>query len=71
MKIEIIDLVIFGNFVIIGLIVASIFTDISNKRKMVVEGHADRLDRIEVMAADIDLKMGLILDKVKKMGDHE
>ena len=47
MKIEIIDLVIFGNFVIIGLIVASIFTDISNKRKMVVEGHADRLDRIE------------------------
>ena len=71
MKIEIIDLVIFGNFVIIGLIVASIFTDISNKNEVIVEGQVERLERIEVMASDIDVKMSLILEEVKKMEGRE
>ena len=71
MKIELIDLVIFGNFIIIGLIVVSIFTDISNKKEVIVEGQVERLERIEVMASDIDVKMSLILEEVKKMEGRE
>ena len=67
MKLEIIDLVIFGNFIILCVIVGSIFTDISSKNEEVVESQVERLERIEVMASDIDVKMGLILEEVKEL----
>ncbi len=67
MKLEMIDLVIFGNFIILCVIVGSIFTDISSKNEEVVESQVERLERIEVMASDIDLKMGLILEEVKEL----
>ena len=58
------DLVIYGGCLVCGLMIGY---GITSKTDSVDKGISENAKNIEVMAADIELKMGLILEEVKKL----
>ncbi len=71
MDIKLIDFVIFGSCLVVGLMIGDGIGSRVNNVDNSISENAKKIERMEVMAAEIDLKMGLILEKVKKLEDHE
>jgi|3_EtaG_2_1085321.scaffolds.fasta_scaffold35902_4 hypothetical protein len=64
MKEKLMDLVIYGGCLICGLLIGHAIT---SKTDSVDKGISKNAKNIEAMAVDIELKMGLILEEVKKL----
>lgn len=62
----ILKVIICGSCFVVGISFANLL--ISNEK--IEDERSARIERIEEMAADIDLKMGLILEKVKELKDR-
>jgi len=67
MKLDIIDFVIFGSCLVVGLMIGDGIGSRVNNVDNSISENAKKIERMEVMAADIDLKMGLILEEVKEL----
>ena len=71
MKGKIINILTYGSCLLVGLIIGNGIGSSINAVDNTISENTKRIERMSVIAAEIDLKMGLILEKVKKLEDHE
>ena len=70
MKGKMIDVFIYASCILVGLMIGDgIGSRVNNVDKGISE-NTKSIERMQVMAAQIDLKMGLILEKVKKLEER-
>lgn len=70
MKEKFIDIFIYACCLLVGLMIGDGIGSKVNSVDIGMNENAKSIERMHVMAAEIDLKMGLILEKVKELEDR-
>jgi len=67
MKGKMIDILTYGSCLLVGLMIGNGIGSSINTVDNTISENTKNIEHMLVMSADIDLKMGLILDKVKAL----
>ena len=67
MKGKMIDILTYGSCLLVGLIIGNGIGSSINTVDNTISENTKRIESMSVVAAEIDLKMGLILEKVKAL----
>jgi len=71
MKGKLIDLVLYGGCLLLGLMIGDGIGSRVNDVDKSINSNAKKIEQMQLIAAQIDIKMALVLEQVKRMDNNK